>query len=83
MTKEFIVTCVAGSYALGVILSRGEIGKDHPIAYASRSLRGAELNYSTYDRELLVIIFAKDQFRPFLYGKPFVLISDHEPLKFY
>ena len=81
MTKEFIVTTDASDFALGAILGQGEIGKDHACIYGSRCLRGPELRYSTYDRELLAIVFAKDQFRPFLYGRKFTVITDHEPLK--
>ena len=58
----------------------GKIKVDHACIYASRCLRGPELRYSTYDRELLAIVFAKDQFRPFLYGRKFKVITDHEPL---
>ena len=53
----------------------------HACIYASRCLRGSELRYSTYDRELLAIVFAKDQLRPFLCGRKFRVITDHEPLK--
>ena len=81
MSKPFIVTTDASDYALGAILSQGEVGNDLPCAYASRCLKGPELRYSTYDRELLAVVFARDQFRPFLYGRKFTLITDHEPLK--
>ena len=81
MTKEFIVTTDASDFALGAILGQREIGKDHACIYGSRCLRGPELRYSTYDRELLAIVFTKDQFRPFLYGRKFTVITDHEPLK--
>lgn len=41
-TKEFNVTTNASGYAIGGILSQGEIGKDLPIAYCSRLLNVAE-----------------------------------------
>ena len=46
-TKPFIVTTDASDYALGGVLSQGKIGEDLLIAFASRTLQGAELNYST------------------------------------
>ena len=69
LSKEFIVTTDASDFALGAILGQGELGNDHACIYASRGLRGPDLRYSTYDRELLTVVFAKEQFRPFLYGR--------------
>ena len=81
MTKEFIVTTDASDFALGAVLGKRKIGEDKVCNYGSRCLRGAELRYSTYDRELLAIVFAKNLFRPFLYGRKFTIVTDHEPLK--
>ena len=83
LSKEFIVTTDASDFALGAILSQMDekIKVDHACRYASRCLRGPELRYSTYDRELLAIVFAKHQFPSFLYGRKFKVITDHESLK--
>ena len=70
----------ASGYALGAILSQDPIGKDLPIAYMSRTLKTAELNYSTTEKELLAIIFAVNQFRPYVFGRKFTLVTDHRPL---
>lgn len=53
-TKPFIVTTDASGYAIGSIISQGEIGKDLPIA--SRLLNAAEQNYSTIEKKLLAIV---------------------------
>ena len=39
------------------------------IEYASKSLRGAELNYPTYEGEILAIYWALTKFRHYLLGK--------------
>ena len=81
MDKPFVISCDASDYAVGAILEQEKDGKMHPCAYASRTLKGPELRYSTYDKELTAIVFAKDQFHYYLFGKPFTVISDCEALK--
>lgn len=79
-TREFLLTTDSSNYAIGVILSQGDIGKDLPIAYASRTLNKAECNYSTIERELLAIVWGVQHFRPYLYGRKFTILTDHRPL---
>ena len=74
------MTTDASDYALGAVLSQGHVGRDLPIAYASRVLNGAELRYSVIEKELLAIVFAVKMFRPYLYGRRFWLVTDHRPL---
>lgn len=56
--EEFIITSDSSNFALGAVLSQGEIGKDLPIAYASRTLNKHEEKYSVIQKELLRIIWA-------------------------
>lgn len=79
-TKPFILTTDASNIALGAVLSQGIIGSDKPIAYASRTLSETEQKYSTIEKELLGIVWATKYFRPYLYGRKFVICTDHRPL---
>ena len=78
--KPFILTTDASALALGAVLSQGPIGSDRPIAYASRTLSDTEVRYSTIERELLGILWAVKHFRPYLYGRKFIIYTDHRPL---
>lgn len=75
--NEFILHTDASGIAIGSMLCN----KDNlPIAYASRALNKAELNYPTIEKELLAIVWSVRYFRPYLFGKKFVIRSDHKPL---
>jgi hypothetical protein len=78
--KTFILTTDASQYAIGSIISQGDIGQDLPIAYASRTLNKAEQNYSTTEKELLSIVWSVKNFRPYLLGRKFKIYTDHQPL---
>lgn len=79
-TKPFILTTDASNFAIGAVLSQGEIPQDRPVAYASRTLNDTETRYSTIEKELLAIIWACKYFRPYLYGRKFKIYTDHRPL---
>ena len=79
-SKEFIVTTDASTYGLGAILSQKTEGHEKAIAYLSRKLSSAELNYGATDLEMLAVCYAIEQFRPYLVGRKFTLVTDHRPL---
>lgn len=78
--KPFIITTDASGIAIGAVLSQGEIGKDKPISYFSSVLRGAELRYDTREKEALAIVQAIQNFRPLIYGRKFLVVTDHKLL---
>lgn len=76
----FYVTTDASDIAIGAMLSQGELPNDRPIFFFSRVLNDTQKRYSTIQKELLAIVEAVKTFRPYLYGRFFVLITDHRPL---
>lgn len=80
--RQFILTTDASNYAIGAVLSQGSIGSDKPIAFASRTLNKSEEKYSAIEKELLAVVWACKYFRPYLYGRKFILYTDHKPLTY-
>ena len=79
--KPLMLSCDASPYGVGAVLSHlMDNQSDKPIAYASRSLSTVERKYSQLDKEALAILFGVSKFHHYLYGRHFIIYSDHKPL---
>jgi len=78
----FEIMCDASDYAVGAVLGQRKDKKPYVIYYASKTLNSAQMNYTTTEKELLVVVFACDKFRSYLVGSPVVIFNDHATLKY-
>ena len=86
LSKPFIVECDSSDFATGAVLSqRGPDDQIHLIAFYSKKLNNAERNYEIYDKELLAVVRALDEWRHYLEGgeHPIEVISDHKNLLYF
>ena len=67
--------------AIGAVLQQEQGGEKRVIAYASRLMRGPELNYCVTRKELLAVVFFCKQFRNYLLGHQFTIRTDHSALQ--
>ena len=85
-TIEGIVEADASNYAIGACLSqKASDSRMHPIAYYSRGMTSAELNYDIHDKELLAIVEALREWRTYLQGAQHLtkIYTDHKNLTYF
>ena len=69
------------------VLSQQDLrtGLWHPVAFFSKTMQPAELNYDIHDKEMLAIILALSEWWAELEGlqTPFLVYSDHRALEYF
>ncbi|XP_039062791.1 uncharacterized protein LOC120207396 [Hibiscus syriacus] len=75
--EKFCLETNASSKGTGEVLSQ----EGRPIAYLSKALRPKHADLSIYENEYLTILMAVSHWRHYLENEPFVIKTDHEPLK--
>jgi hypothetical protein len=76
------IMCDASDHVVGAVLGQTKDTKHHAIVYASKTLIGAQFNYATTEKELLVVIFSINKFRSYLVGAKVIIYTDHAALKY-
>lgn len=81
LDHTFILDTDASNDSIGAVLSQVIDGQERVIAYGSKALLKAERNYCVTRRELLAAVYFMKQYKHYLYGKKFLLRTDHGALK--
>ena len=85
-TQPFQIELDASKYATEAVLSQLDLNGDrHPVAFLSKTFSPAEQNYEIYDRELLAMIHALEEWRHYIQGSGHTtnVLSDHQNLTIY
>ena len=78
--------CDASKYATGTVLTQLDSNGDrHPCTFISKTFSPTEKNYEIYDRELMAIIRALEEWRHYIQGSPHTttILLDHKNLTYY
>jgi hypothetical protein len=80
-----IVETDSSDFALEAVLSQCHNGRLHPVAFLSEKLVLAELNYEIYDKEMLAIVRAFQEWRHYVQGAKHTttVYNDHKNLEYF
>ncbi|GBN71182.1 Retrovirus-related Pol polyprotein from transposon 297 [Araneus ventricosus] len=79
--KDFILDTDASNEGIGAVLSQNIRNEERVIAYFSKSLGKPERNYCVTRKELLVFVKSIEHFHHYLYGRKFLLQTEHASLR--
>ena len=80
--KPFELTTDASEHGYGAYLSQTKDNKEQIVGYYSKTYSPAQKKYATNEKELLAIVMAIEHFHIYLYGRKFVVYTDHMPLTY-
>ena len=81
-TKKFYLYTDASNSGLGAVLSqKDKDGREQVVAYASVTLKPNEQKYGVTEKEALAVVWAVRQFRHYILGTVFEIITDHNALR--
>ena len=82
LSKQFVLRTDASGKNLGACLMQDQGKGLQPIAFASKKLSDTEQKYSTIEQECFAVVFGIRKFYPYLYGRQFIVETDHHPLQY-
>ena len=80
--REFEIMCDASDFAMGAVLGQKAEKVFKAIYYANKTFNEAQENYSTTEKEMLAIVFACENFRPYILGSHVIIHTDHATIKY-
>lgn len=75
--SPFILYTNASTVGIEVILKQQTLQGEQPIFYLSHKLTHPKQNYTVKEKEALAIRWAVEEFKYYLWGRPFIIVTDH------
>ena len=81
-TTTFLTTDASG-YGISAVLTQvsKETKEERPVYFLSRKLSENEKSYSASEKEFLAVLWSAERLHQYLYGRPFIVRTDHQSLK--
>ena len=74
--------CDANDYAMGAVLGQRTEKILRAIYYTSKTFNEAQENYSTTEKEMLAMVFAREKSRPHILGSHVIIHTDYAAIKY-
>ena len=74
--------CDNSDFTIDAVLRQHIDNKQHVNYYSSRTLNDAQLNYTTTEKEFLVVVFALKKLCPYLLRSKITIFTDHFVLRY-
>ena len=79
---QYVLDCDASDVGIGAVLSIVQEGSlERPIAYFSKTLSKSEKRYCVTRKELYALVAGVKHFHHYLYGRKFLIRTDHSALR--
>ena len=80
--NDFEIMCDASDYEKGAVLGQRTEKIFKTIYYASKTFNEAQENYSTTEKEMLAMMFAREKFRPYILESHVIIHADHAAIRY-